>query len=199
MPGYAKFMKHMVTEKRSVSFEDDDWMQHCIVIARRSLVQKKEDPGAFTIPCTTGLLHFAKALCDLGGNINLMPFSIYKKLDLGDLKPTLMLLLMDDRTVKRPIGILHDVLVKVDFKLNNKDATFNICRSMKKSGELQTVSAISYKQKMKKYHDLKIEKRDFMVGELVLLYNSRLHLFQGKLKSKWTGPYLINYYSPWSS
>ena len=49
---------------------------------------------------------------------------------------------------------------------------------------------------MKKYHDLKIEKRDFMVGELVLLYNSRLHLFQGKLKSKWTGPYLITQLFP---
>ena len=41
-------------------------MQHCNVIATRSLVQKKEDPGAFTILCTIGLLHFAKALCDLG-------------------------------------------------------------------------------------------------------------------------------------
>ena len=80
MPGYAKFMKDMVTKKRSVSFEDDYRMQHCSVIATRFLVQKKEDPGAFTIPCTIGLLQFAKALCDLGESINLMPLSIYKKL-----------------------------------------------------------------------------------------------------------------------
>ena len=66
MPGYAKFMKDLVTKKRSVTFEDYDRMQHCSAIATRSLVQKKEDPGAFTIPCTIGLLHFAKALCDLG-------------------------------------------------------------------------------------------------------------------------------------
>ena len=44
---------------------------------------------------------------------------------------------------------------------------------------------------MKKYHDNKIEKREFMVGDLVLLFNSRLRLFPGKLKSKWTGPYLV--------
>ena len=44
---------------------------------------------------------------------------------------------------------------------------------------------------MKKYHDLKIEKREFMVGDLVFLYNSRLSLLPGKLKSKWIGPYLI--------
>ena len=43
-----------------------------------------------------------------------MPLSIYKKLGLGDQKPTAMHLLMADRTVKRPIGILHDVLVKVE-------------------------------------------------------------------------------------
>ena len=58
MPGYAKFMKDLVTKKRSVTFEDDDRLQHCSAIATRSLVQKKEDPGAFTIPCTVGSLHF---------------------------------------------------------------------------------------------------------------------------------------------
>ena len=43
-----------------------------------------------------------------------MSLSIYKKLGLDDPKPTVMCLLMADLTVKRPIGILHDVLVKVE-------------------------------------------------------------------------------------
>ena len=43
-----------------------------------------------------------------------MFLSIYKKLDLDDLMPTAMRLLMVDRIVKRPIGILHDVLLKVE-------------------------------------------------------------------------------------
>ncbi|KAK4726756.1 hypothetical protein R3W88_031673 [Solanum pinnatisectum] len=90
IPGYAKFMKDMVTKKRAVSFEDDDRLQHYSAIATRSLVQKKEGPGAFTIPCTIELLHFAKALCNLGASINLMPLSIYKKLGLEDPKPTAM-------------------------------------------------------------------------------------------------------------
>ena len=114
IPSYAKFMKDLVTKKRSVTFKDDDRMQHCSAIATRSLVQKKEDQGVFTIPCIVGSLHFAKVLCDLGESINLMPLSIYKKLGLGDPKPTVMRLLMADRTVKRPIGILQDVLVKVE-------------------------------------------------------------------------------------
>lgn len=78
------------------------------------LLQKKKDPGAFTIPYTVGSLHFVKALCDLGASINLMPLSIYKKLGLGDPKPTAMRLLMANRTVKSPIMILHDVLVNME-------------------------------------------------------------------------------------
>ncbi|XP_015167845.1 uncharacterized protein [Solanum tuberosum] len=129
-------------------------------IATRSLVQKKEDPCAFTIPCTIG--------------INLMPLAIYEKLGLGVPKPTTMMLMMADRSVKRSVGILCDVLVKVDtfifpadfvildckvdfevpiilgkpflatgralvdverrelkFRLNINEVRFNICRSMK--------------------------------------------------------------------
>ncbi|KAK4706223.1 hypothetical protein R3W88_034220 [Solanum pinnatisectum] len=107
-------MKDLVTEKRVVSFENDERLQHCSAIATRLLVQNKEDLGAFTIPCTIGVLHFAKALCDLGVSFNLMPLSIYKKLGLGAPKPTAMRLLMADWTVKRPIGELQDVLVKVE-------------------------------------------------------------------------------------
>ena len=95
-------MKDLVTKRRSVTFEDDDRIYHCSAIATRSLVQKKEDPGAFTISCIVGSLHFAKALCNLGASINLRPLSIYKKLGLGDRKPTAMRLQMADRTVKGP-------------------------------------------------------------------------------------------------
>ena len=42
MLGYAKFMKDLVTKKRSVTFEGDDRMQHCSAIATRSLVQIKK-------------------------------------------------------------------------------------------------------------------------------------------------------------
>ena len=99
MTSYAKFMKDMVTKKRSACFEEDYRMQHCSVIATRSLVQKIEYPAAFTIPYKIGLLHFAKTLCDLGASINLMPLSIYMKLGFGDPKPTALRLLMANRTV----------------------------------------------------------------------------------------------------
>jgi len=53
-------------------------------------------------------------LCDLGTIINLMPLAIYKRLGLVVLKPIVMRLMMVDRLVKRPVGILCDVLVKED-------------------------------------------------------------------------------------
>ncbi|KAK4726983.1 hypothetical protein R3W88_031900 [Solanum pinnatisectum] len=48
-----------------------------------------------------------------------------------------------------------------------------------------------YKEKLKKWHDAKILKREFRVGDWVLLYNSQLRLFPRKLKSKWSGPFRV--------
>jgi len=48
-----------------------------------------------------------------------------------------------------------------------------------------------YKEKVKKYHDKNLLKKDFKPGQQVLLFNSRLKLFPSKLKSKWYGPFVI--------
>ena len=50
-------------------------------------------------------------------------------------------------------------------------------------------SAKLFKEKIKRWHDRKIQKREFKQGDKVLLFNSRLKLFAGKLRSKWEGPY----------
>ena len=52
-------------------------------------------------------------------------------------------------------------------------------------------SATIYKDKTKKWHDQRILRKEFRAGEKVLLFNSRLKLFPGKLKSKWGGPYTV--------
>ena len=48
-----------------------------------------------------------------------------------------------------------------------------------------------YKDKKKKWHDQKILRKEFKAGEQVLLYNSKLKQFPGKLKSRWSGPYTV--------
>nr|XP_009602366.1 uncharacterized protein LOC104097503 [Nicotiana tomentosiformis] len=87
--------------------------QTCNTVVTRPMAQKVSDPGSFIIPCNIGSYAFAKALCDLGASINSMPLAIYKKLGIGRARPTSMLLSLADRTVKRPTGILDDVLVQV--------------------------------------------------------------------------------------
>ena len=62
---------------------------------------------------------------------------------------------------------------------------------IRQSGELQSVSAISHKEKMKKENEQKSEKQEFGVGDLVLVDSSGVPCLPGKLKSKWIGPYLI--------
>ena len=52
-------------------------------------------------------------------------------------------------------------------------------------------NATIYKDKTKKWHDQRILRKEFRAGEKVLLFNSRLKLFPGKLKSKWGGPYTV--------
>ncbi|XP_070021787.1 uncharacterized protein [Nicotiana sylvestris] len=74
MSSYAKFMKDLVTKKHSMDCETIN-MTHQVSAIVHSMDPKLEDPGAFTIPCTIGSVDFAKALCDLGASINLIPYS----------------------------------------------------------------------------------------------------------------------------
>ena len=56
-----------------------------------------------------------------------------------------------------------------------------------------------YKERTKRWHDQHIQKRQFEPGQQVLLYNLRLKLFLGKLKSKWSGPFLITKVTPFGA
>ncbi|KAI3509270.1 hypothetical protein L1887_24430 [Cichorium endivia] len=56
-----------------------------------------------------------------------------------------------------------------------------------------------YKEKTKKWHDSRIMRHKFQVGDSVLLFNSRLKLFPGKLRSRWSGPFKIVRIFPYGS
>ncbi|XP_070012891.1 uncharacterized protein [Nicotiana sylvestris] len=113
MSGYAKFMKDLVTKKRSMDCEIIK-MTHQVSVIVHSMAPKLEDPGAFTIPCTIGSADFAKALCDLGASINLISYSVFKTLGIGQPRLTSMRLQMADQSMKRPLENIDDVLVRVD-------------------------------------------------------------------------------------
>lgn len=128
MPWYAKFMKGLVTKKWEVSCELEPDLHFFSAISIRTLMQKKPDPSAVTIPCTIRTMEFTKALCDLGASVNLIPLTIYKKLGLRNPIPTNMRLVMVDRSVKWPVGILYDVLVKVSNFIFHTDFIILDCK-----------------------------------------------------------------------
>ncbi|XP_070011183.1 uncharacterized protein [Nicotiana sylvestris] len=113
MPGYAKFLKDLVTKKRFMDCETIK-MTHQVSVIVHWMDTKLEDPGVLTIPCTIGSEDFAKSLCDLGASINLMPYYVFKTLGIGQPRATSMILQMADRIMKRSLGIIDNVLVRVD-------------------------------------------------------------------------------------
>ncbi|GJR48233.1 putative reverse transcriptase domain-containing protein [Tanacetum coccineum] len=82
-------------------------------VLQHQLPPKELNPGSFTFPCTIGKFNFY-ATADLGASINVMPMSIFKHLHLTNLKKTNMLCEMADMSKKAPLGIVENVLVKID-------------------------------------------------------------------------------------
>ena len=115
VPAYAKFVKDLCTIKKGLGLEKKAFLteQVSAIIQSRNPVKYK-DPGSPTISVNIGGNCIDKSLLDLGAIVNLLPYSVYKQLGLGELKPTNITLSLADRSVKIPKGIVEDVLVKID-------------------------------------------------------------------------------------
>ncbi|XP_057734253.1 uncharacterized protein LOC130949596 [Arachis stenosperma] len=114
MPLYAKFLKELINKKRCWDEKETVMLtQECSAVIQRGIPPKLKDPGSFVISCTIGKITLEKALCDLGASINLMPLSMMKKLAIEEIKPTRMSLVMADRSIKIPNGVMENLLVKV--------------------------------------------------------------------------------------
>ncbi|GJX80472.1 hypothetical protein Tco_0328621 [Tanacetum coccineum] len=74
---------------------------------------KESDPVSFIIPCIIGNHSMRNALADLGASISAMPYSLFKRLGLGSLKPIKMTIEMTDKSMQSPKGIKENVLVKI--------------------------------------------------------------------------------------
>ena len=115
VPAYAKFLKDLCTIKKGLGIKKKAFLteQVSAIIQSKNPVKYK-DPGSPTISVNIGWNCIDKSLLDLGASVNLMPYSVYKQLGLGELKPTNITLSLADRSVKIPKGIFEDVLVKID-------------------------------------------------------------------------------------
>ncbi|XP_050876213.1 uncharacterized protein LOC127079903 [Lathyrus oleraceus] len=109
MPIYAKFMKDIISKKCIIDTET-----YSAILRGMKIPVKKKDRGFVTIPCTIGDRSFKKALIDLGACVSLMPLSIYRKLGIRTIQDTRTTLQIAYHSVKRPYGVVEDVLVKID-------------------------------------------------------------------------------------
>ncbi|XP_076899581.1 uncharacterized protein LOC143553463 [Bidens hawaiensis] len=101
MPKDAKFLKEVLSNKKKLEeLSCVTLNEEFSAVLQNKLPKKMTDPGSFTIPCLNGSLSVSNALADLGASINLIPYSIFAKLDLGEPKPTCMSIQLADRSVK---------------------------------------------------------------------------------------------------
>ena len=81
-------------------------MQHYLPV-------KRDDPGSFGLEVTFANKQTARGLIDLGASFNIMPYSIYKKMGIGELQPSKTKLKMADKSQKKARGLLEDCLVRI--------------------------------------------------------------------------------------
>ncbi|RDX87309.1 hypothetical protein CR513_31231, partial [Mucuna pruriens] len=123
IPKYLKFLKESCTHKRkkmkggveaggivSALTRNEDFTTG----AQQALPKKYRDPRIFSVPCTIFVYTFVDVILDLGASINVMPISIHKSLNFGELEPIGMTIQLANRSVVQPLGILEDVLVQVN-------------------------------------------------------------------------------------
>ncbi|KAL6343210.1 hypothetical protein AAG906_021008 [Vitis piasezkii] len=104
-PAYAKFLKDLCTMKRRIKLSKKAFLteQVSAIIENKAMVKYK-DPDSFV----------ERVLLDLGASVNLLPYSIYKQLGLGELKAITITLSLADCSIKVPRGVVEDVLVQVE-------------------------------------------------------------------------------------
>ncbi|GKE37182.1 putative reverse transcriptase, RNA-dependent DNA polymerase [Tanacetum coccineum] len=95
------------------SHEIKELPTHYSATFQNKVPPKETDPGSFILPCIIGTHSMSNALADLGASISIMPYSLFKRLGLGSLKPIKMTIEMADRPMQSPKGIKENVLVKI--------------------------------------------------------------------------------------
>ncbi|GKB03522.1 reverse transcriptase domain-containing protein [Tanacetum coccineum] len=114
MPKFAPiFRKLIINKDKIIDLIKTPVNENCSAVILKKFPEKLGDPGRFLIPCDFSEMDECLALADLGASINLMPLSVWEKLNLPDLTKTRMILELADRTISTPTSIAKDIFVKV--------------------------------------------------------------------------------------
>ncbi|XP_058211694.1 uncharacterized protein LOC131323871 [Rhododendron vialii] len=120
----ANVLKDLCTSKWRTKSQDKVLLTEQVSsILQADIPTKCKDPGCPTIPIAIVGQQFDKALLDLGASVNLLPYSVYLQLGLGDLRTAPVTLQLADRSVRVPKGVVDDVLIQVGEFLLTVDFT----------------------------------------------------------------------------
>lgn len=115
MPKYDMLLKDILIKKHKLEEHETIMLtKESSALPKQKLPPKLKDPGSFTIYCLIGDIHFNDTLYDLGASVNIMPYSLFKKLVVSEVKSTTILLQLANRSIVYPRGIIEDVLIKVE-------------------------------------------------------------------------------------
>ncbi|CAL1379092.1 unnamed protein product [Linum trigynum] len=114
MSRYAKYLKGLLTKNPKYEYLANVTLgEECSAFILNKLPKKQPNPGSFTIPLCISNHHIENSLEDLGASINVMPYKLFRKFHLGELKPPMLSVTLGDRFVISPRGIVEAVLVRV--------------------------------------------------------------------------------------
>ena len=100
IPSYAKFLEDICTVKQNLNVQKKTFLTEQVsALIQHKIPLKYKDPGFPIISCIIGNFHSDNALLDLGASVNLLPYSVYEQLGLGELKPTKVVLQLAGRSI----------------------------------------------------------------------------------------------------
>ncbi|XP_070010151.1 uncharacterized protein [Nicotiana sylvestris] len=170
MSGFAKYLKDLITKKRTTKNEVVNVTHRVSSIIATSTVQKKEDPRAFTIPCTIGAHDFARSPCDNRASINLMPLAIYKQAGLvGKFHLPADFVILDcavDKEIPIILGrpflatgraLMDSERNEIKF-VNDEEVTFQASKGMKLPHEYENILVIDVVDEVEDSVEMKMEE-----------------------------------------
>ncbi|XP_071739904.1 uncharacterized protein [Rutidosis leptorrhynchoides] len=115
-PHYGKCLKTLLSNKGKDAEKSSRFIiKECKDIFQKYDMPKKlGDSGSITIPCSFNNSRIYQALADTSASINLMPYSLYKRLGPGELTPTRMSIYLADSSFNYPMEIAENIPVKIN-------------------------------------------------------------------------------------
>jgi len=124
IPDSHNYVKDLITERIKEVKGMVVLSHECSAIIQQKVIPRKlGDPGSFTLPCSLGPLTFTRCLCNLGASVGLMPLSVAKKLGFDKYKTCNISLILADKSIRIPHGLLEDLPVKI----GSNRSTYRLC------------------------------------------------------------------------